>query len=81
MSHRRCKCRRSCFRLCWRNPSGCSVRLANQVEQMMIGHVLDLVSQDHESAINFIQFATIELVTELFAAQTEGVAPGMLAEH
>ena len=47
----------------------------------MIGHVLDLVSQDHESAINFIQFATIELVTELFAAQTEGMAPGMLAEH
>src|SRR5207244_7527091 len=22
LSHRRCKCRRSCFRLCWRNPSG-----------------------------------------------------------
>src|SRR2546425_2558287 len=81
LSHRRCKCRRSWFRLCWRNPSGCSVRLANQVEQMMIGHVLNLVGQNNESAINFIQFATIELVTELFAAQAEGVPSGMLAEY
>src|SRR3989442_1402269 len=39
LSHRRCKCRRSCLRLCWRDSSGWSVRLADQSEPLMLWHM------------------------------------------
>ena len=40
--------------------------------------MLDLVCQHHEPAINFIQFAAIELETQLFAAQSQRMAPECL---
>ena len=57
------------------------VGVADQLEQVMIFHVLDLVGEPDEAAIDVVEFAPVELVAELFAAQAERVASGMLAQH
>ena len=47
----------------------------------MFFHVLDLVGQHHEPAIDFIQLAAIELEAQLLAAQPQGMTSGVLAQH
>ena len=55
--------------------------VADQFEQVMIFHLFDLVGQTDEAAIDVVEGAAVELVAELFAADGEGVAAGMLAQH
>ena len=59
---------------------GLAVGFVDQAEQVVIVNVLDLVGEDYEFAIDFVQLAALEMVAELIAAQAEGVASGVLAE-
>ena len=59
---------------------GFAVGFVDQAEQVVIVNVLDLVGEDYEFAIDFVQLAALEMVAELVAAQAEGVASGVLAE-
>ena len=57
------------------------VRVADQLEQMVILDVFDLVSEPDEAAIDVIECAAVELVAELFAANREGMTAGVFAQH
>ena len=62
-----------------RNPRCFMARLADQFQQMMILHMLDPVGKNYKPPIDFIQFAALKLVSQLFAAQAQRVTAGMLA--
>src|SRR5712692_1079277 len=64
-----------------RNAMAFAVGFVDQAEQVVIVDVLDLVGENHELAIDFIEFAALEVISELIAAQAEGVASGVLAEN
>src|SRR5216683_871567 len=57
---------------------GLAVGFVDQAEQVVIVNVLDLVGEDHEFAIDLIEFAALEMIAELIAAQAEGVASGWM---
>ena len=57
------------------------MRIADQLEEVVIFHVLDLVGEAHEAAVDVVEGTAIELITELFAAHAQGVTSGMLAQH
>lgn len=48
-------------------------------EQVVVFHVLDLVGQQHEAPIDFVQFAALERVAQRCATNSERVAAGVLA--
>ena len=56
-------------------------RLPDQFQQMMIFHVLDLVREYYKPPVYFIQFAAVELIAQLLAAQAQRVPPGMFPKH
>ena len=43
--------------------------------------ILDLIRQQNKAAVDFVKFATLELVAELFATKTQRVTSGMLAQY
>src|SRR5208282_1405821 len=53
----------------------------NQFEQMAVLNLLDAVGKNHKPAIDFIELAALKLVSQLFAAQGQRVAAGVLAQH
>jgi len=57
------------------------VSLTDQFHQMVIFHMLDLVSQYYELAINFVQFAALELKAELFATKIQRMSSRMFAQN
>ena len=48
---------------------------------MAVLNLLDAVRKHHKFAINLIQFAAFELVSQLLAAQSQRVTAGVLAQH
>ncbi len=65
----------------WRNPVTLAISLMNQSQQVMVMHMLDLICQHHKITVDLIQFAPLEVITKLLAAQTESVTPGVLSQH
>ena len=63
------------------NPMALTIALLDQSKEMMIVDMLDLVRQNHELAVDLIQFAPVEMVAELLAAQAECMPSRMLAQH
>src|SRR5208337_1529640 len=55
--------------------------ILNQFEQVAVLNLLDAVGQYYKPAIDLIEFAAFKLVSQLFAAQSERVAAGVLAQH
>src|SRR5258707_707030 len=53
----------------------------DQFEQMAVLHLFDAVGKNYKSSIDLIEFAALKLMSELFAAQSERVTAGMLAQH
>src|SRR5208282_447389 len=53
----------------------------NQFQQMTVLHLLDAVGKHYKPAIDLIEFAALKLVSQLFAAQSQSVAAGVLAQH
>ena len=49
------------------------MRVANQFQQMVIFHMLDLVRQPDESPVDIIQTSAIKLVAQLVASDAESV--------
>ena len=47
----------------------------------MVLDILDLIRQQNKAAVDFVKFATLELVAELFATKTQRVTSGMLAQY
>lgn len=64
--------RRSCH--------GGLVRIADQLEQVMILDVFNLVGQADETAVYVVERAAVELIAELLAAHRQGMASGVFAE-
>ena len=56
-----------------------AVGFVDQAEQVVIVNLLDLVGEDHEFAIDFIELPPLEVIPKLIAAQAEGVAAGVFA--
>src|SRR5207302_8097417 len=54
--------------------------LANQPQYMMVLDRFDRVGQHDEVAVNLVQFARAEVETQLLAAQTERMPPGVLTQ-
>src|ERR1700758_1502369 len=54
-----------------RNLFASPLNFCDQLQQMAVLHFLDPVGQDYKLAIDLIQFAPLERVTELFAAQRQ----------
>ncbi len=55
------------------------MRLANQFQQMMVLHMLDLVRQADKAPVNIVQRPPIKLVSQLFAPHAQRVPARMLA--
>src|SRR5713101_6789583 len=53
----------------------------DQFQQMAVLNLLNTVGKNHKPAIDFIEFVALKLVSELFAAQSQRVAAGVLAQH
>ncbi len=47
----------------------------------MIFDMFDLVGKAHKTPVNIIQGPTVKLITQLLAANAQGVTAGMLAQH
>ena len=55
--------------------------IADQLQQMVIFDVLDLISEPDKAVIDVVEGATVKLIAELFAACSERVPSGVLAQH
>ncbi len=55
--------------------------VVDQFEQVTVLHALDTVGKNYELAINFVEFAALEIVSELLAAQSQRVTAGVFAQH
>jgi len=55
--------------------------VANQFEQVVIFHVLDLVRQPHKAPVDVVERAPIELISQLFTPDAERMSPRMLAQY
>src|SRR5438067_4473152 len=64
-----------------RNAMALAVSFANQFEQVMIVHSLNLIGQNHKATIDFVEFAPLKTITELLTTKTERMPPRVLAEH
>src|SRR5579859_4205654 len=53
-----------------RNSMALAVGFTHQFEQMMIVDRLDLIGQDYKKSIDFIELATVKVITKLFTPQT-----------
>ncbi len=48
---------------------------------MAVLHTLDAIGQNDKPAIDLVEFAAFEVVSQLLAAQCERVTAGVLAQH
>ena len=53
----------------------------DELQQMMIGYMLDLIRQNYEQPIDFVEFPAFEVISQVLAAQAERVPPRMLAQN
>ena len=53
----------------------------NQFQQVVVLDSLNLIRENDEAPVDFVQLVAIEMVAQLFAAQAERVPPRMFAEH
>lgn len=54
------------------------MRIADQFQEVMIFDMLDLVSQTDKTAVNVIERAAVELVSQLPTTNRQRVTAGML---
>src|SRR5580692_10090669 len=64
---------------------GCSgavfLNCRDQFEQMSILDLLDPIREHYEVPVDFVELMTIEVVSQLFAAQAQCVASRMFSKH
>src|SRR5437763_9110313 len=65
----------------WRNSDTGPLVFAHELQQMVILDGLNLVREDDEAAVNLVQFAAIQFVTQYGDAQAERVTAGVLSQN
>src|SRR6266496_3779886 len=58
-----------------------AVGLADQCQQLVIMHVLDLICEYNEATINLVEFSPLETISQLFTTQTQCVSSRMLPQY
>src|SRR3954469_10941997 len=58
-----------------------AIGFAHQFEQMVVVNRLDLIRENHEAAVDFIELPAFEVITKLFATQTQRMPPRMLTQY
>ena len=62
-------------------PTGAAYNVLNELLQVAVLDLLNAIGQYDKPAIDFIQFAPLKLVSQLFATQSQRMPPRMLAQH
>src|SRR5205807_4101200 len=62
---------RVCFHVRRRHTHSLILSVTNQLQQMMIFHILDPVGQYNKSSINLVELAAIEQVAQLLTMQPQ----------
>src|SRR6185437_8964974 len=69
----------SCIFLSGAGSGGLLAFFADKLEQVMVVHGFDFIRKQDKAAVDVIEFAAVELVSELFITPSQSMAAGVLA--